>query len=175
MNVPTAAEIRTWSRLPFDDYDYAEPSSGTDPLDILIARAAEYVGRVTGRSLDTSPDPNTLDVPDELSQTAAEAIQRRVEQMVIKSQEDEVETAADFDLIKSFSAGSYSETRRDAADAAKAKAINAWPLLDEMLWALATEDARDDWREKWGDVVPAFSVTEVDWHGTLLPPSPTEL
>jgi hypothetical protein len=41
--------------------------------------------------------------------------------------------------------------------------VNPWPLLNDLLWRAMTEDRKDDFREQWGQIVPAFAVTEVDW------------
>ena len=78
-------------------------------------------------------------------------------------------------MIGSFTAGSYTENRRDLDAWMKSKLINPWPLLHDLLWRLATDDMRDQWLEWWGQIRPAFAVTEVDWHSSLLPPSPTEM
>lgn len=154
----TVEQVRTWSKVDFAGLDYAEPDSGPDPLQVLVDRAIEYVLRVTGQTLDS--------IPEALTNTWQEAVQRRTEQLAFKAQEDEAETAGDFELINNFSAGSYSETRRGMGETEKAKQINPWPLLHELLWGLATDDARDAWLEYWegGTMAPAFDVTEVDWN-----------
>ena len=156
----TAAEVREWSKVDFAGLDYPLPESGTDPLQRLVNRAIEYVVRVTGHG--------TVPISASLRYTWEEAVQRRTEQLAYKQQEDEVETAADFELINNFSAGSYSETRRNMGETDAKRQINPWPLLHELLWALATEDARDEWIEYWnnadGKTAPAFEVTEMDWN-----------
>lgn len=148
---PTAAEIDQWSKVEFADLEWEEAD-----LEREIERAQEYVLDVTGYA---TPE----DVPANYSQTYREAIQRRVEQQAYATSPDIIETVADFDLIKSFSAGSYSETRRDAEDAMKAKMINAWPLLNDLLMRMLTPDKYDFWLERWGQRPPAFEMTEVDW------------
>lgn len=157
----TSTEVRAWSLLDFAAFGYTTGSP--DPLDLLVARATEYVLDATGYSVYS-------DVPDRYALTWGEAVQRRTEQLVIKSQEDEIETAGDFDLIKSFGAGNYNEARRDMGDVEKGKVVNPWPLLDDLLKRMMTDDKRDEWLELWGVVVPAFAMTEVDWNGTFLTP-----
>lgn len=161
--VPTAADIRDWSNVDFADLAYPAPVSGTDRLQRLVDRALEYVHEVTGRTAAT--------IPTELTNTYEEAVQRRTEQLAHKSSEDEAETAADFDTINNFSAGSYNETRRGLKDVGDAKVINIWPHLNDLLWRLATADRRDEWEDFWagGENLPAFAVTEMDWDplGTL--------
>lgn len=155
MIAPTTAEVRAWSKIPFDELEY--PPADPDPLDVLVARSIEYVEDVTGRKLDSS-------MPSEFTHTANEAVQRRVEQLVYKASEDQVETAAD-DLIQSASAGSVSETKRDpgALAPSKLKLVNPWPHLADLLWRLMTEDKRDEWNEVFGQRAPHFEVSEVDW------------
>jgi hypothetical protein len=154
---PTADDVRSWSLLPFEEYGYPE-QTGDDTLQELVDRSTEYVTAVTGR---TYPD-----MPIELEATAREATQRRVEQLVIQAQEDYVETGGDFDQISSWNVTGYSETRRGAEDAKKAKLINPWPHLHDLLWMLATPDKQDEWEDIWGMNRPAFEVTEVDWEQT---------
>jgi hypothetical protein len=160
----TAEQVRGWSKVDFAGLDYPAPTPpADDTLQVLVNRASEYVLDVTGLGSESA-------VPSGLTLTWEEAVQRRTEQLAFKAQEDEAETAADFDLIKSFGAGSYNETRRDMGDVEKGKQINPWPLLNDLLWRLATDAAKDEWMERWGVVVPAFAVSEVDWNGTLLVP-----
>ena len=77
---------------------------------------------------------------------------------------DIIETAADFMLIQSFSAGSYSESRRSLTELKNAGMIDADPRVNALLWPLLTDDRRDEWLS-WlnGKNAPAFEVTEVDW------------
>lgn len=156
----SAAGVRESSKIAFGELGYPAPVSGPDPLQVLVDRSVEYVLRVTGQTADS--------IPETLANTYEEAIQRRTEQLAYKAQEDEAETAADFELINNFSAGSYSETRRGLGETEKQRQINPWPLLNDLLWALATEDARDEWIEYWdsagGKTAPAFDVTEMDWN-----------
>ena len=160
----TAAQVRSWSKVDFGGLDYAAPTPpAEDTLQVLVDRAVEYVLDVTGLGSEDA-------VPSGLTLTYQEAVQRRTEQLAFKSQEDEAEAAGDFDLVKSFGAGSYNETRRDMGEVEKAKQINPWPLLNDLLWRLATDAAKDEWAERWGVVTPAFAVSEVDWNGTLLVP-----
>jgi len=158
MEAPTTAQIRTWSRVDFANLEYAEPAGeAEDGLDVLVARAKDYVLNVTGRTLDS--------VPDDLVTTAQEAIQRRTEQLAFQEQDDHVETASD-ELIESFGAGSYNEKKRGAGDLSpkETKLVNPWPLLSDLLWRLMTEEKREEW-EEWmgGGRRPNFAVTEVDW------------
>lgn len=163
-SVITAAEVREWSNVTFADLGYPAPTSGADRLQRLVDRALEYVLDVTGLEA-------VENVPDGLQATWEEAVQRRTEQLAYNSSEDAAETGGDFDLIKSFGAGKYNETRRDMGDSEKAKVVNPWPVLDDLLKRLMTPDKLDWWYERWGAIVPASEITEMDWFGSnLMPP-----
>jgi hypothetical protein len=160
VEAPTTTQIRAWSKLDFDGLGYEKPATGEDPLDFQVARARDYIVFVTGRPLDAT-------MPEELVTTAQEAVQRRTEQLVIKSQEDEAETAGDIDMVQSFSAGSYSETRVNSERATKfaGKPLNPWPHLNNLLELLMTEEKREYWQEVLAGIHrPYTSVSEVDWH-----------
>lgn len=176
MNKPTSADIRGWSKLDWTDpdLDYAPPTgSATDKLDFVVAQACGYITHVTARAIDAT-------MPTELTEIAQAAILRRVEQLAQMGKSDNVETAGDADLISTFTAGPYSETRRDTtAKPSAGSTLNPWPELERALWLLLTEtpaevagggnaavaDRRDYWR--WllgqGQQLPAWQVVETDW------------
>jgi hypothetical protein len=91
------------------------------------------------------------------------------QQLAMQATPEYLETLSDFDHIQSFSAGPYSETRRSPGDAMKARMLNAWPWLSDLLWRMLTPDQYDYWISFFsGDNAPAFAVTEVDWSDTGL-------
>ena len=158
MAVPTAADIRDWSKVDFDSLGFED-----DPaLQRLIDRALGLFTRWTGQSWSTGGVYSNLAPAQGTEALAAGVLQTLTEFLAFRSQEDIAETLSDFDLISSFSAGSYSETRRggkDAADASRA-------LLGNLLWPLMTDDKQDEWLALTQGVnAPAFGVTEVDWSG----------
>lgn len=161
MTAPDLADIKAWSRMDFVALGFDTNAK----LQVLLDRAIEYVQDVTGRTLST--------LPSQFDRTMEEAIQRTVEQAAMRSQEDAIEVAADFDTISNFSATGYSESRRNMDDIRKARLINPWPLLHDLLWRMATEDKRDEWDDYWagGSERPAFEVSEMDWNESALPPS----
>lgn len=161
MTSPTIDDIRAWSRVDFGSLGFDTDAR----LQVLLDRAVEYVESVTGRTLAT--------LPSQFERTCEEAIQRTVEQSAMRSQEENVEVSADFDVIQNFSVTGYSETRRGAEDARKARMINPWPMLHDLLWRMSTDDARDEWEDYWagGANRPAFEVTEMDWDWSTIPPS----
>jgi hypothetical protein len=150
---PTAAEIREWSKVDFGSLTFADD----DDLQLLVDRAGDYIEWTTGREMDAT-------CPQEFERGMAQATQYKTEDMAYQDQPENIETIGDFMLISSFSAGSYSETRRSLDELAKAKMIDADPRLNSLLWGLMTDDKRDFWMG-WltGANAPAFEVTEVDW------------
>lgn len=174
MIAPLTAEIRSWSKVSFDDLEYEAPSNPTlenpDPLDVLVGRSLEYVLDVTGRTLE--------DIPITLEWTAKEAIQRRVEQLAFQATDDHVETVTD-EMVKSFGAGNYNEARREILELSpkKSKHVNPWHLLHDLLWRLMTEEKREWWEEQMGDNKrPAWEITETDWSaGDYLPSMSDEI
>ena len=156
MAAPTAAQVREWSQIDFGALGY--PEADPDPLQVLVDRSTEYVEWATGRDFDA--------MPAEFDDMGNQAVQISTEMAAYQSQEDIVETAADFMLISSFSAGNYSETRRSLTELKASGMISANPILHGLLWAMLTDEQRDEW-QSWltGVNAPAFEVTEVNWGG----------
>lgn len=170
MNTPTAAIVR--SRTPRYDWSavgYPAPTaSDTDPLDEGVADAVEYVQGVTWRKLDDTMDPA-------FERRATRAVILRAQQQVQQEDPDLVETAAEGELVSSFSASGYSETRRAYSDfkaANDALLVNRWPALSDLLWAVMTPEAQAWWRAFLKGEMPGlpaavalggFSVVETAW------------
>lgn len=161
MTAPDVADIKAWSRVDFVALGYDTNAE----LEVLLDRAVAYVEDVTGRTLAT--------LPSQFDRTMEEAIQRTVEQAAMRSQEENIEVSADFDTISNMSVSGYSEGRRNMDDIRKARLINPWPLLHDLLWRMATDDKRDEWDDYWagGSERPAFAISEMDWDDSALPPS----
>lgn len=157
---PAVADLKGWSRIDFSSLD--APFTDTD-LQVQIVRATAYLMAVTGRAMDDT-------MPPQLVPIAQDAYQLQVEQEVFKSQPDYVETSAD-DLIQSFSAGNYSETRHEAGGGTRRNImpiglpiINPDPRLNTDIWLLCTPDMQQYWRYVLQNAsVPSFEVTEADW------------
>lgn len=164
MTLPTAAELREWSDVTWEDIGDNAKFAEDSALDRLIARAAAWVWWVTGLTLDT--------VPVELEPIAEQAIQYATEDMAWQESGPSVEIQEDWPQIASFSAGSYSESRRSLSDNSLRKLgmIHPDPRLNTALWALLTDDRRDDWQD-WieGKTEADFNVQEVDWGLDLAP------
>lgn len=180
---PTVTVFKSWSRV---DYSSLDAPYTDDDLQFQLDRTCAYLAAVTGRPFDDSMPPPLVPI-------SQDAIQISVEQTVFKSQPDYVETAAD-DLIQSFSAGNYSESRHEPGRSRFAglttglPPIDPNPQLNRDIWLLCTPQMQDYWRfilQNQG--APAIEVTEADWgnydglypysfgvgafHGPLLDPS----
>lgn len=170
MITPTAADIRSASKLDFSDpdIDYPAPRSGdADPLQPRVDEAVAYVEFVTARGAAT--------MPTQLEALYRQAVRLRTEQIVMQGRADTVDTAGDVDLISTFSAGSYSETRRDTTTAPQRRTLNPWPALNDLLWLLlgllpgevndAVSDRYDYWAFLLGlqPVAPAWAIIEQAW------------
>lgn len=151
MDTPTVDEIKALSNVDFASLSYSDPQ-----ITSLIAASASVLVSITGQTM--------AEMPPELEPLALQAIRGMTEQFAYQGSPEYLETLSDFDLIQSFSAGPYSETRRSAEDAMKARQLNAWPWLSDLLWAMLTDDKRDEWLAYFtGQNVPAFGVVEVEW------------
>lgn len=168
MDAPTAEQIRSWSQLDFGSLGYPE-GGNPDPLDELVARAGAFFGEIAGLGFDPVTDAALVVVPDRLAPLVRQAVQRMVELLAVQSQEDVIETLGDFQLLSSFSAGNYSETRRSLSELQKNQMIVADPTLNGLLWALMTPEKRSFWFA-WlsGTNEPAFDIVEVDWNAPHL-------
>lgn len=164
---PTVAEIRSWTQVPITRYGYSDDGK----LQAVIDRATGYVLWVTGQrfpDLDTSSsmagDASMLDPMMD------QAIQMRVEQVILQGRPGYVGSAAEMDVIAGFSASGYSETRVQGGFSSRSgaaeKSINKWPSLEELLWMLMTPERYSYWLAfVSGQVEPDFAVIEVDWRG----------
>jgi hypothetical protein len=152
MVTPTAADIREWSKVDFDELTYADDVD----LQRILDQALSYTWYVTGRPADDT-------LPPEFDGLMRQAILMRTEQVAYQSVADYVETGSD-SLIGSFTAGSYSETRHDPTRRGETRSLNPWIDLSNILWMLMTDDKQDYWRFMLQNLnAPAFEVTQVDW------------
>ena len=168
------------SQVDFESRGYPPPAEGEPPspdtLDETVGEAEDYIEAVTGRTYATMP---TI-----LERIARAATRLRTEQVVMQNQDDAVEPTGDWELISAFTAGSYSETRRDpyaksggAGPTAGWPTINPWPALNQRLWQLLTQipGAYDPnvaaMAEYWlalmsGVMPPAWGYDETSWTAT---------
>lgn len=152
MIAPSAAQIKEWTEL--------DTLSGASAVKAArtVARANAMFLRFTGLRFES--------VPVELEPLVEQAVQGLAELLTYQTSPETLEALSDFDLIKSFSAGPYSETRRDPAEAAKARLLVPWPWLSDSLWGFMTPERREFYDVMFGGKpAPSFSVSEMDWGG----------
>lgn len=158
MDAPTAADIRVWSKVDFDDLEFEAPvdpdGAGPEPtpadsLERIVKRAEAWLQYVVGRSFASVVEPTQgAEETDEefaerviewpwLETSMEQATQMLVEYAVFEAQPDHAETAADFNEIASFTAGSYSEVRRGAN--ARTQRLHPWVDLSDLLNNLMTD------------------------------------
>lgn len=149
MDTPTVATIREWTpaTVDYDALGYGDDAELQKRVDEVIPQ----LRRFTGWTL--------ADVPDEDAPLFRRALWMLTYLAAAETTEDRLDTLADFDLLKSFGAGSYNETRRDPDEMFKARMLVPWAALNTLLWDLMNEDARARWDEWFaGSQVPAFSI-----------------
>lgn len=156
---PSVDDLKTWSRVDFTSLDAPYTD---DDLQIRIDRACSYLTGYTGRPIDDTMPPPLVPI-------AQDAVQLRVEQIVFQEQPDYVETSND-NLIQSFSAGNYSETRHEPGRSRYTglptglPEFNSNTALNQDIWFLCTDEMRDYWRYiLQGQGAPTIATTEVDW------------
>lgn len=161
MDKPTVDDIRNWSQVNFARFGFSDDAK----LQAVIDRATGYVTFITGQTL-AAPDASVSSTgdPADLVPLIQQAIQMRVEQVVMQGRPGHVDSASTNEVVSSFTAGSYSETRRDPGRRGEQRSLNTWPALDELLWMLMTSDRFAWW---WayvtGQQIPSFAVEEIDW------------
>jgi hypothetical protein len=154
---PTATQIKERSQVDFASLGYETD----EEIERLAAALAPTLEWITGRTLAT--------LPPEYDETATLAISRMTATLAYQEQPDQIETISDFLVLSSFSAGSYSESRRSLTELRDAKLISGDPVLNSLLMGLLTEEKLEWWMGWWTGVIPpSFEITEVDWQHRLL-------
>lgn len=147
---PTAADVQSWTKL-----DALKNAAADDAARIVAVAKSSFL-KITGQSW-------TAILPQD-EPLVQQAVKGMAELTSYQDSPEYIETLADFDLIQSFSAGPYSETRRSPGDAMKARLLVAWPWLSDMLWNLLTPEKYDYWTAFFSDKpTPAFDVQEMNW------------
>lgn len=158
-----AAAIRVRSPLLRQRY----PVGGADEGDLLavIEDASAVVGATTGRKI--APLETGEEIPRGLRGVAVRAVARMAELMDSESAADAADAESRGRRLRGFTAGPYSETYFSPGDLIVKNGrpqMSPDPQLDRLLWALATEDARDEWLAVAAGVQrAAASVSEFDY------------
>ena len=128
--LPTIQDIRDRSNVEWAEYGYPEPAveGDTDRLGYVLEESVAEFESLMGI------DPAEIAVaepPDPRSPLIHKAIRMLVEFNAGASQGEMLASVVDFDVIQSFSAGGYSETKRDYR--AVQGIIHPWPQLNRLL------------------------------------------
>lgn len=135
---PTAEDIREWSKVDFDELEFEQPEGGADPLRRVVRKAMLWLQHTTGRLFTEFENETTEE--EYLLESMRQAVLMLVEHAVYVAQPEHAETSADFNQIRSFSAGSYSETRRGTNE--RSHGLHPWADLADLIWDLMTEEKR---------------------------------
>jgi hypothetical protein len=141
MLIPTADDIRSLSRVPFAELGWGAPADVSDPdmLDEELQAIIPWLEDVTGYAFDDShldtADPKMTVIPVRLEALMRKALRMAAEFEAYKQAPDQVEAVIDFGEIQQFTAGSYSETRRDVRDMRyfQNEMVHPWPELNKLL------------------------------------------
>lgn len=147
---------------PTDSYAMAD-------LRNLVAGAVAYAQRMTFRLIDpalgcAAPEDYVCeDVPDALAPVAFEVVARLSERVKVTTDPVLAEQIATGRRLRGFSAGPYSESYFAPGEFARRgvvgrPAMDPDDVIDQLLWALATEDARDYFVFRASGVAPPTGV-----------------
>lgn len=161
MDAPTAALIRAWAPPLFVWADYGFPVADPDTaLEVRVGWAVGELYAVTGRTLAS------ITAAEEVS-VAQKVLAGFVMMEAVGGGSAAIEVM-NAPWLKSFAAGSYSETRFSPAElgaaGGKSPPFPGW--LWWMLWSLMTDEKRDEWRRLLdGCVKPAVANVPVSFDG----------
>lgn len=152
---PTPEMIRGASPLLRAKFPVPSPDAyAMADLTNLVTAATAYVQAMTFRVIDpalgcSAPEDYVCeDTPDALIPVAIQAIARIAERVKVTTDPAFAEQIATGRRLRGFSAGPYSESYFAPGEFARRgvqgrPAMDPDDVIDQLLWALATEDARD--------------------------------
>jgi hypothetical protein len=160
MDAPTPDEVREWAPAQFLWAEYGYGAGDPDRLAKPIEWIAGELFAVTGRTLEsiTSPEETAIAEKAIVVLAMTQAMGGGAAALAVM----------EAPWLKSFTAGSYSETRFSPAElAGNGKGAPPYPIpLWNLLWALMTDAKREEWLERLsGQVAPAGGFFEHDWSG----------
>lgn len=166
MDTPTASDLRARSELLTAKYPAPTPPAEESPAFVaLIEDTSALVAGWTGRLI--APVDEGVEVPAGLVGVAKRAIARLVERVDVASSASSASASATGRLLRSISAGPWAEAYFAPGDLVLKNgvvAITGDPLLDGWLWALMTDEMREQWLAlATGKQAPAGAVTEFDY------------
>jgi hypothetical protein len=164
VETPSADEVRARSKLLTQRYP-SPAGAGDDEFSLLIEDGSALVASWTGRLI--APVETGAEVPDGLVGLAVRAIAKTVERGAVAGAVDVTEKTAGGRRLRSISAGPWSESYFAPGELSMKNGvatITGDPELDALLWALMTDDRRDEWMQlATGKNAPAGAVMEFDY------------
>lgn len=170
METPTLTQVRAESPLLTRDFPESEENDGVLTSRVLVASA--YVAVLTFRLIapiteSTIPGYVFEEVPEGLTPLAVRAIAIYTERSLTQGEVDFAEATASGQILRSFQAGPYGESYFGPGELKDktGRPMMDWNTeLDGLLWALATQSARDYFiEEATGKVAPASFPANLDW------------
>lgn len=163
MDTPTATQVRSWAPPNFQWSTYGFPvptGSDPDPLDVRVGWAAGTLYGVTGRTMASITNPEETAIAQKVitAFVITEVLGGGPAALAVLEQP----------WLKSMTAGSYSEQRFSPAELAggSVSAPPYPPALWALLWAIMTQEKRDDWMFRLtGQRAAAGTFVNVDWGG----------
>lgn len=158
----TGQELRILSALLRAQFPEADPyDPEEDALNPYVGEAMALVAAITGRAIP--PGSQGEAVPAQLLPVAARAVRLKTEQAVVGSAAGASEEAAAGRRLRSQSAGPWSESYFAPGELGVKggrPVLDPNAALDEALWALATEERREEMiAEATGRHPPAGRIT----------------
>lgn len=190
MDVPTASDVRAWAPpdFPWATLGFPDPADGQpDPLQKRVDWARGYIEGTTWRPFSTIQPPGVggnlptiEDTPIDLTMMAEQALVLATLQIVARQSKGYFTATVLQDYIRSFTAGSYSETRESAENVINSRGgsvenplVNSWRELSDLLYLLMTPDAYAYWRYRLtGISAPAVGYIGQDFGGITREPRP---
>lgn len=152
---PTVDQVRAESNADFEELGYPAPLAGDpDRLQPVLDVAVELFQGATGI------DSRTLDAADKRVRLVQTAIRMLVEYQAASGQMEQLETAADYDMLSAMSAADYSETRRGVS-APNPHVLHPWPALNRLLNLIVNFDTQGGSAAEAPEVGDARSVRDV--------------
>lgn len=154
--IVNAEALRAWAPPLFNWSLYGLGVADPDPLDVRASMAVGQLYAITGRTLASITSPEEVAIAQKVlaALVVIEAMGGGEAALQVLEQP----------WLKSFSAGSYSETRFSPSELGATKSPPYPPGLWALLWALMTEEKRAEWLEMLTGVHrPAGGFVDIDW------------
>lgn len=158
MDTPTTDEVRARSELLTKRYPKSDAARDAI-LRGMLEDDAPVVSSLTGRKIGP-PDTPGVEVPMWLRPVAIRAMALRAERIAVTGTAQKRQGSIGTLQLRGFSAGPYSEQYFGPGEAATAKVLDPDPAVHELLWALATEQKRDEWLALWGGAQPPADAVQ---------------